>query len=551
MNLPPVKELLRTHVRSATGGSLSPIGTTQCTFRLGEKEFTYTFIVCRHLLRPMIIGADFLRQKQVFVGYSEIGKCVLEYKHLELVSSITVDESPQLVLTKTVRIPQRTLVVLNTRCTATEDHVGQLHKIRTNHLIQNNHPNLTILSTVHRIDELVTNGIPLVVINMGINDIWLSKETIMAHLDVEEIDISEISTQTVYDSGYESNSYEKKEKNSDEPVISSFITLPVDIETHQKVELKDKEIDQKYKDQFKDLCERYKDIFSVDSTDIGKTPLLQMEIETGNSPPICQKPYTLALKHAKWVKRELNILEEAGVIERSVSPWASPIVIVPKRTAPGEPPKRRLCVDYQALNSLLPPVKKAHSKAKGVLTLVPLPKIDEIYARLQGSGVYSTLDMRSGYHHLVLSKGSRLKSAFVTPLGKWEFKRCPFGLAQAPAYFQRLINEVLAPFDFAFGYLDDILIYSSDIETHLQHLEAIFAQLRDVGLKLKREKCNFIKEHLQYLGHIISGKGITPVPEKLASIETMPFPRTPKEVKQFLRLVGYYRKFIPRFSDIA
>ena len=124
---------------------------------------------------------------------------------------------------------------------------------------------------------------------------------------------------------------------------------------------------------------------------------------------------------------------------------------------------------------MLPPVQKAHSKAKGILSLVPLPQIDEIYARLQGSGVYTTLDMRSGYHHLVLSKKSRPKSAFVTPLGKWEFKRCPFGLAQAPAYFQRLINEVLAPFDFVFGYLDDILIYSPDVKTHLKHLEMIFA----------------------------------------------------------------------------
>ena len=129
-------------------------------------------------------------------------------------------------------------------------------------------------------------------------------------------------------------------------MLSSFITSPGDIETHQKVELKDKEIDPIYKDQFEYLCEKYKDIFSVDSTDIGKTPLLQMEIETGNHPPICQKPYTLVLKHAEWITRELNIIKEAGVIERSVSPWASPIVIVPKRTAPGEPPKRRLCVDY-------------------------------------------------------------------------------------------------------------------------------------------------------------------------------------------------------------
>ena len=182
------------------------------------------------------------------------------------------------------------------------------------------------------------------------------------------------------------------------------------------------------------------------------------------------------------------------MIEQSVSPWVSHIVIVPERTASGEPPKRRLCVDYYALNSLLPSVKKAHSKAKGVLTLVPLPKIDEIYTRLQGSSVYSTLDMRSGYHHLVLSKRSRPKSAFVTPLGKWEFKRCPFGLVQAPTYFQRLINEVLAPFDFAFRYLDDILIFSPDVKTHLQHLESIFARLQEVGLKLKKEKCNFIKD---------------------------------------------------------
>ena len=113
----------------------------------------------------------------------------MEYKHLELVSSITVDESPQLMLTQTVRIHQCSLVVLNTSCTAREDHVRQLYKVRTNHIIQNNHPNLTLLSTVHRIDELIMNGIPLVVINMGINHIWLSKKTVMAHLDVEEIDI--------------------------------------------------------------------------------------------------------------------------------------------------------------------------------------------------------------------------------------------------------------------------------------------------------------------------------------------------------------------------
>ena len=156
------------------------------------------------------------------------------------------------------------------------------------------------------------------------------------------------------------------------------------------------------------------------------------------------------MKHAAWVQKELEILDKAGVIVRSVSPWASPIVVVPKRTALGELPKRRLCVDYRAVNSLLPPMKKAFSKAKGMLTLVPLPKIDEIYARLKGSRIYLTFDMRSGYYHMVLSERTRLKTAFVSSYGRWELRRCLFRLAQAPAYFQRLVNEVLSRLNFAF-----------------------------------------------------------------------------------------------------
>ena len=330
-----------------------------------------------------------------------------------------------------------------------------------------------------------------------------------------------------------------------------FITSPADVDTHRKVKLQDAEVLDKYKIDFEKLCEEYDDIFSKDSSDIGKTPLITMEIETGDSPPVCQRPYNLPLKHIDWVQKELNTLEKAGVITRSVSPWASPIVIVPKRTAPGDPPKKRLCVDYRVINSLLPKVNKAHSKAKGVLTLVPLPKIDEIYARLKGSKVYSGFDARSGYHHMELSARARPKSAFVTPTDKYEFTRCPFGLMQAPAYFQRLINKVLADLDFAFGYLDDILIYSPDVPTHLVHMRQLFQRLREADLKLNREKCNFFKSHIQYLGHLISGEGIKPLPEKLESIKEMPPPTTPKEVKQFLGLIGYYRKFVPRFADVA
>ena len=201
-----------------------------------------------------------------------------------------------------------------------------------------------------------------------------------------------------------------------------------------------------------------------------------MDIPTGNSPPINQRLNTLALKHVQWVQEEIEILEKAEIIAKSVSPWASPIVIVPKKTAPGEPPRRCMCVDYRMLNQLLPKVDKVHSKAKGVLTLVPLPKIDEIYAKLEGSTIYSMLDMRSGYYHLELSPEIQPKSAFVIggpKGGKWEFKGCPFGLTQAPAYFQMLVNKVLEGLEFAFGYLDDILIYSKNMEQHLCHVYSV------------------------------------------------------------------------------
>ena len=187
----------------------------------------------------------------------------------------------------------------------------------------------------------------------------------------------------------QSEGMENEKPHCDISSEKKFITSPADVDTHRRVKLQDAEVLDKYKIEFEKLCEEYDDIFSKDSLDIGKIPLITMEIETGDSPPVCQRPYNLPLKHIDWVQKELNMLEKAGVITRSVSPWASPIVIVPKRMALGELPKKRLCVDYRVINSLLPKVNKAHSKVKGVLTLVPLPKIDEIYARLKGSKVYS------------------------------------------------------------------------------------------------------------------------------------------------------------------
>ena len=268
-------------------------------------------------------------------------------------------------------------------------------------------------------------------------------------------------------------------------------------------------------------------------------------LSTGDSPPICQKPYTLPLKHYSWVQQEIETLEHVGVIKKNISPWASPIVMVPKNSAPGEPQRHRMCVDFRKINELQPKMQRVDKQTdtQGNLSLIPLPKIDEMYANLHGAKIFTTLDLQSGYYHIALDKESKAKTAFVTPFGKYEFNAVPFGLAEAPAYFQQLISIVLQDCsDFAMVYLDDIIIFSQNEQEHLKHIESIFKKLKKAGLKLEESKCNFFKQEIHYLGNLISVGGIQHLPKKLDSICNMPKPRSPREINQFLGLTCYYKK---------
>ena len=199
---------------------------------------------------------------------------------------------------------------------------------------------------IHNVDVHKTENVPLVVINLSTDDVYLSKGEVMGFMQNQSLDILEIVSETSTEPSsiiLEDDDIEVLQKLNGEVNTENtekrLVTPPADIEVHRKVALQDTDITEARQNAFKCLCTEFKDIFSTDSSDIRKTPLLEVEIDTGDSPPITQKPYTLPLKHTTWVQRELEILEKAGVIVRSVSPWASPIVIVPKRTATGEPPK--------------------------------------------------------------------------------------------------------------------------------------------------------------------------------------------------------------------
>ena len=276
-----------------------------------------------------------------------------------------------------------------------------------------------------------------------------------------------------------------------EVVESDFLISPGDVYPNRKVNLEDSDIKEATRVSFDVLCEEQQEAFSKNNKDIGHTQLIEMEIDTGDSLPVAQSPYTLPLKHYEWVRQEIETLEKSGVIERSLSRWASPVIVVPKKSAPDEPPRRRLCIDYRVhrLSEGKCVATRSETNGQGYrLSLYPLPKIEEMFSKLGGTTIFSTIDLRSGYYHIGLTRESRAKSSFVVPMGKWQFKRTSFGLSQAPAYFQLLIDKVLMGCSsFAMGYLDDIIIFSETEEEHLQHLEEIFVRLRKFGLKMKCE----------------------------------------------------------------
>ena len=180
-----------------------------------------------------------------------------------------------------------------------------------------------------------------------------------------------------------------------------------------------------------------------------------------------------------------------------------------------------------------------------------MPKVKDIFSKLNRATYFTTLDLHAGYHHIPLDNSSIPKTAFNSPFGKYEYVKLPFRLAQVPAYFQELMRGLLKDFPFAIAYLDDIIIFSKTPQEHLSHICMVFEKLKSANLSMKKSKCNFFSKEIQYLGHILSTTGIQPLPSKTHAIQHMNPPTTPKQVRAFLGLVGYYRKFIKGFAKIA
>ncbi|GJS94808.1 putative reverse transcriptase domain-containing protein [Tanacetum coccineum] len=271
----------------------------------------------------------------------------------------------------------------------------------------------------------------------------------------------------------------------------------------------------------------------------GLPPTRQVEFQIDLVPgaaPVARAPYRLAPSEMKELSEQLKELSDKGFIRPSSSPWGAPVLFVKKKDG-----SFRMCIDYRELNKLT--VKNRY----------PLPRIDDLFDQLQGSSVYSKIDLRSGYHQLRVREEDIPKTAFRTRYGHYEFQVMPFGLTNAPAVFMDLMNRVCKPYldKFVIVFIDDILIYSKNKQEHEEHLKLILELLKKEELYAKFSKCEFWIPKVQFLGHVIDSEGIHVDPAKIESIKDWTSPKSPTEIRQFLGLVGYYRRFIEGFSKIA
>ena len=284
------------------------------------------------------------------------------------------------------------------------------------------------------------------------------------------------------------------------------------------------------------LLLEFKDSFALNEDEVGRTQLVEHEIDTGDAYPIKCRPRRLPLARQEACDKAVWNMLQADIIEPSDSPWAAAVVMVPKKNG-----EWRLCSDYRLLNG----VTRKDS--------YPLPRVDESLDLVSGSTWFSSLDLRSGYYQVPLSPSARPKTAFCTGRGLWQFKVLSFGLCNAPATFARLMDRVLTgiPRRECLVYLDDILAHGPSFDAALMSLRRVLEGIRAAGLKLHPDKCHFMRRQVTFLGHRVGQEGISTVQDKVQAVVDWPVPSTQKEVKSFLGLASYYRRFVQGFSCIA
>ena len=498
---------------SASGHTIEIKGRAYLTFGIGRHEYTHLFQIVSTLhnaTQQCIIGMDLLQKIGPFTLDTQKGKIHFPNNTIKLQGEKS-KQSEIVKLSKTVKIQPRTAIVtfVQVKFDSPEPLLFEL----TDH---NRLPyGLTAFNTLAYSED---KQMPVCLVNSTEAPITVFKKKKIGIASVPEP--MSMANATTCENGSNASS---PNKDQIAKTINDISLENTDLTFQQKAKLKQ-------------LLIENQDIFALSDIDLGRTHLLEHRIDTKDHPPISQKPYPVPHALRNIIKEHVDKMLKQGVIRPSFSPWASPVVLVKKKEG-----TLRFCIDFRKLNAIT--VKDTY----------PLPRIDDILTTLNKTRYYTSLDLQSGYWQVPVHKNDISKTAFITFGGLWEFITLPFGLCNAPSLFQRLMERVLSGllWKFAFVYIDDILCCSTTFDEHVSHLKQIFNRLRAANLKLKISKCHFAQKQISFLGHTVSQQGIAVDPSKTDKIMKFPQPTTITELKRFLGLCSYYRRFVQNFSKIA
>ena len=491
-------------LRTATGELATAAGEINLTFSIGNTSFKHRVLVAG-IEDELILGMDIMKKH----GFKlDLKKGVMTVNDEELVLHPRQDSAARVLITEDVTLPERSEIIVEAQL---EGHFckGYTVMLEPRNDDARTGPGVVVGKSLINANKVI----PVRIMNINYYPVVIKRGTIVG-------ECSSVSSiiRTVTMKAKESTSQRIPDTLLNQ-LSTSFQELTADQRTKAT-----------------NFIGKYQDVFNYDKKSKGRTNVVRHKIDTGGARPIRQTARRLPLAKREEAEKIIEEMKTEGVIEPSNSPWASPVVLVKKKDG-----STRFCVDYRQLNN----VTKKDS--------YPLPRIDDTLDTLAGSRIFSTLDLKSGYWQVDLEPNDREKTAFTIGTGLWQFTVMPFGLCNAPATFERLMENVLAGLSWktCLVYLDDIIVVGKTFEDHMKNLEEVFERLKKANLKLSPKKCHLFQQEVHYLGHVVSGKGIAVDPNKIKAVKDWPVPKDKHELRSFLGLCTYYRRYVPGFANIA
>ena len=509
-----LKQMPKLRLVAVDGHPLEVLGATSCNIQLGGHKFLADVIVMEALTEEGVLGLDFLEAHNCTI---QTGQKRLTLRNSGI--SIPLDGKTQSISGDEGRINHIEVSVCEPITVPAASEMEVMVKVPENlkgpWLLEGSHHGRCGVTVAHALYEPQSDNVPVRLLNTHSKSIVLKSGTKIGTLvRMEDSVIGGVKEQ----------------------VLSSGITESRRQKLTDLVNQSEEGLSDEERTQLLGVLLEYHDIFAQGPGDVGCTGVLKHSINTEGAQPIRQQVRRIPPYRRDEVSGMLSEMLQKGVIKKSASPWASPIVLAQKKDG-----TTRFCVDYRKVNTVTR--RDAY----------PLPRIDDTLDTLSGSKWFSTLDLISGYWQVQMNPADQEKTAFCTPEGLFEFTVMPFGLCNAPATFQRLMDMILAGLQWnrCLVYLDDVIIIGRTFLDHLTNLSMVFERIRQAGLKLQPSKCKLCRKEVTFLGHIVSQDGIATDHSKTEQVSKWPVPSSCTEVQRFLGLANYYRRFVQDFAAMA